>query len=176
MSLTVGYPRGIGLFLLLFMGCGFGGLPVAGQNGANYDYTCVQRGAHSRVWQASVLWTNGDGSLGTNFSSYTELTTGVCYLDPASGNYLDSVEAIEPTANGGQAVRGQYQVQWAGNANTSGGAVQLTTPNGRVMSSSVYGLSYWDVAAGTNVLIASLQDSIGAIVGLNQVIYTNAFS
>jgi hypothetical protein len=109
----------------------------------------------------------------TNTQGYTELRSGVCYQK--NGQWVDSVEQIELTATGAQAVQGSHQVQWAGNINTPG-AVQLTSPTGQVFSSTVYGLSYRDASTGSNVLIAPLQDSIGEVVGENQVLYTNAFS
>ena len=58
-------------------------------------------------------------------------------------------------------------------ANIYGGEIDLVQPNGERLHSCPVGLSYDD---GTNtVLIAVLTNSIGQLVGSNQVIYTNAF-
>ncbi|MGA2750690.1 MAG: hypothetical protein ABSG59_18110 [Verrucomicrobiota bacterium] len=138
------------------------------------EYVCVQRGPHSRVWQSTVLQTNAAGIVFTDVHSYTELRSGLCYL--TNGEYADSVEMIDLTATGAQAAQGAHKVSWAASANAPGGAVRLTTPAGQQFSSGVFGLCYWDAAAGTNVLIAPVQNSLGLVVGANQVIYTNAFA
>jgi hypothetical protein len=139
------------------------------------DYVCVQRGPHSKVWQWAVLQTNLSGAVRTNLHSYTEIATGLCYLQ--NGEYVDSVEQIDAVANGAQAIQGQHQVQWAANANTPGGAVQLTTPDNKQLLSTVFGLVYYDTSTGSNVMLTRLQDSTATIVaGSNTLIYTNAFS
>ena len=54
------------------------------------------------------------------------------------------------------------------------GQIQLTTPDSVQLNSQPVGLSYFD---GTHsVVIAELTNSIGALVGDNQIIYTNAFA
>jgi hypothetical protein len=148
---------------------------VLGQNNSPpvaTDYVCIQRAPHSRVWQRSILQTNRLGIIRTNQQSFTELCTGVCYQK--NGQWVDSAEQIDLVADGAQAVQGRHQVHWASNPNTAG-AVRLTAPGGQHFSSSVYGLAYWDASAGTNVLIAPLQDSTG-VVEKNRVLYTNAFA
>jgi hypothetical protein len=79
------------------------------------DYACVQRGPHSKVWQRAVLQTNQSGTIKTNLHSYTELATGLCYLQ--NGQYIDSVEQIDAVADGAEATQGRHRVHWAANAN-----------------------------------------------------------
>jgi outer membrane protein assembly factor BamB len=138
------------------------------------DYFCVQRGPDSKVWQRETLQTNQSGVVQTNTQSYTEIATGLCYLK--NGEYVDSVEEVDAVAGGAQAAQGRHQVQWALNANTPGGAVTVVTPEGKQLKSTVFGLAYFDTASGSNASVAGLQDCNGSIVGLNQVVYTNAFS
>lgn len=137
------------------------------------EYQCVQRGPHSRVWQCAVLQTNQAGEITTNSSFYTEIATGLCYL--FNGQYLDSVEQIDPVADGAQATQGRHQVHWAANGNTPGGAVNLTTPDGKTLLSTVFGLSYMDAATGSNVVLTQAQGSI-AVINSNTVTYASAFS
>jgi hypothetical protein len=66
------------------------------------------------------------------------LASGLCYIDPTSGHYIDAVEQIDLTATGAEAVQGAHQVVWEANANTAGGAVQLTTPDGQTFKSRVH--------------------------------------
>jgi hypothetical protein len=138
------------------------------------NYAVVQRGPYSRVWQSTLLYTNANGDVTTNQQSYTELATGICYL--TNSEYVDSVEQVELAPGGAQAVQGRHQVQWTANANTPGGAVTVTTPDGKQLSSSVFGLAYYDVATGSNAAIGHLKDCNGSIVEPNQVLYEDAFS
>ena len=138
------------------------------------DYVCVKRGPHYKNWQRSTLETNQFGIIRTNQEAYTELATGLCHLE--NQQYVDSVEEIDAVANGAQATQGRYQVQWAANANTSGGAVNLTTADNKRLLSTVYGLAYSDPSTGSNVMLAQLQDCTATIVAPNVLIYPNAFS
>jgi hypothetical protein len=75
--------------------------------------------------------TNQSGVVRTNQESYTEVATGLCYWNAQSGQYVDSVEQIEVAVDGAQATQGRHTVHWAANANTTGGAVTLTTPDNK---------------------------------------------
>jgi hypothetical protein len=138
------------------------------------DYVCVNQGPNSKVWQRTFVQTNELGDVMTNVQSYTELATGLSYL--SNGVFVDSVEQVAAVAGGAQAIQGQHQVQWSFNGNNPGGAVTLTTPDGKTLSSTVYGLAWYDTGSGSNTVISRLQDCTGSIVAPNQVIYTNAFS
>jgi hypothetical protein len=138
------------------------------------DYVCVERGPDSKVWQRILLQTNQSGVVRTNLQSYTELATGLCYLQ--DGQYVDSVEEVEPVAGGAQAIQGRHQVRWSLNANNPNGAVTLTTPDGKKLTSTVFGMAYYDVASGSNAALARLQDCNGSIVAPNHVLYADAFS
>jgi hypothetical protein len=135
-------------------------------------YVCVQRGPNSRVWQSATFATNSEGDVTTNFQSYTELGTGICFSnDSTGGQWVDSVEQVEAVAGGAQAVQGRHQVFWANNANTPGGAAMtITTPEGKQLSSGVFGLAYFDLSSGSNAPVAYIQSSEGAIVAPNQVL------
>ena len=148
----------------------------SGTNGSTPgDYVCVERGPDSKVWQRTVLQTNQSGEVTTNEqSAYTELATGLCYLQ--DGQYVDSVEEVDPVAGGAQAIQGRHQVLWSLNANNPNGAVTLTTPDGKTLTSTVFGMAYYDVASGSNAAIARLQDCNGSIVAPNQVVYAGAFN
>jgi len=125
------------------------------------DYSIVQRGPNSRLWRRTLVQTNAIGTVTTNLQSYTELATGVCYLN--NGQYVDSVEEVDPAAGGAQAIQGRHQVQWSLNANTPGGAVTVTTPDAKQISSTVFGLAYYDAATGSNAAVAFLKDCSGSI-------------
>ena len=49
------------------------------------DYSVVERGPHHLVW-AKVTWqTDASGRITARTNSYTELTSGMHYQDPKSG-------------------------------------------------------------------------------------------
>ena len=137
-------------------------------------FTCVERSPNSRVWQSQTFITNDSGEVITNTASYTELCTGICYLQ--NGQYVDSVQQINIVGTGAQATQGPCQVTWAADASTAGGAVRLTSPGGSNFTSGVYGLSLRDISTGSNVLIATITNSIGVLNGNNEIDYPSAFS
>src|SRR5258706_4933772 len=138
-------------------------------------YVVAERGPHDRVWQRVVSQTNDLGEVTYQTNSYNQLATGLHHL--VGGQWVDSSDSIQITADGGVATNCQHQVAFAANINTSG-AIDLTMPDGNHLRSQILGLSYLDPTTGQYVLIPSLQDSIGQVVGThsNQVIYANAFN
>ncbi len=145
--------------------------------GFQWLFHCPAWARFARVWQRSLLYTNDAGIVTTNCQSDTEIGTGICYL--SNGEYVDSVEQVEPVAGGAQAIQGRHQVQWALNANTpggAGGAVSVTTADTKQLSSTSFCLVYFDTASGSNAAIGQLKDCIGSVVPPNQVVYADAFS
>ena len=140
--------------------------------------TVVTRSASSRVWAriASVTNEAGEATLVTN-RAYTEVGSGLCYQNRSNGEWVDSVEEIDVdnVAGGASAKQAPHNVHFANNANTAGGAIHLVASDGKVFDSRVYGLAYWDIGSGSNLLLAPLQDCQGVIVAKNRVLYTNAF-
>ncbi len=163
------------IFLFLASVCPGQPQPINVTNPGNASgYVCAQRGPDYKVWQMATFTTNVAGDIATNYSSYTEIATGISYLQ--NGQYVDSVEQVAPVPGGAEATQGRHQVQWANNANTPGGAVTVVTPDGLQLNSTVFGLAYFDLATGSNAALGQLQNSTGAIVEPNQVLYANAFS
>jgi len=86
-------------------------------------YTVVGRGADWRVLQKVTV------EHGTNrVHQYTELAAGMNYTN-ASGQWVESQEAIEPFPGGAVARHGAYQVIFARNLNTAGAVDQQTPDN-----------------------------------------------
>ena len=143
---------------------------------ASLPVTVLARSASSRIWARIASVTNDAGQVShvTN-NAYTELASGLCY--EKNGQWVDSVAQIDVdnVAGGASATQAPHNVHFANNANTAGGAIHLVTSDGKVFDSRVYGIAYWDIVSGSNVLLAPLQDCQGVIVGKNRVVYTNAF-
>jgi hypothetical protein len=87
-----------------------------------------------------------------------------------AGQLVDSVESLDVVADGASGTQTRYAVHFMGNANTAGGAVRVNTAENKTFTSRVYGLAYWDSSTGSNVLIGSLRDSQGQLVGNNRIV------
>jgi hypothetical protein len=135
-------------------------------------YQEISRGPHSRVLQRVITMTNAAGNTITRSNSYVEIATGMSHL--VDDQWVASSDQIHITANGAAGTNCQHSVSFAPQFNTSG-AIDLLTPEGYHMTSSIAGLVYFD--GNTNVVIGIPQDSIGQVLpSLNQVLYTNAFA
>jgi hypothetical protein len=131
-------------------------------------YAVTERGANYRILQKSTI------ENGTNrVHRYTELAAGLHYKN-AQGQWVESKEEIEVYAKGAIARQGPYQVIFASNLNTAG-SIDMQTPDGKRLRSSILGLAYHDSATGNSVLIAQIQDSAGELIASNQVLYPDAF-
>ena len=137
-------------------------------------FAIIEIGENHRVWQRVVTETNEFGKVVSTTNSFTELQTGLYYQSGPGDKWLETKAEIELLADGAAATNGPHKVFFAANLNAVG-AISLTTPEGQLLRSRVFGLSYFDAATGKAVLIAETKDSIGQLIYPNQVIYTNAF-
>lgn len=135
-------------------------------------YQIVQRGANSQVWQRTNYEYGPSGEVLSHTHRITELATGLNFTNSQSGKWQPSKEEIDILpAGGAEAINGQHQAYFP--ADIYQGVIELVTPDGVHLKSRPLGLSYFD---GTNsVLIAELTNSVGELVGSNQIIYPNAF-
>jgi Fibronectin type III domain len=134
-------------------------------------YAITTQNANSRVWQRMDFQESPSGGVVTNTHSYTELNSGLNHL--VNGQWVESKEWIDILPNGtAVATNGQHQAYFPGDIYQ--GQIELVTSEGLQLYSRPLALSYFD---GTNtVVIAELTNSIGVVVGNNQVVYPNAFN
>ncbi len=133
----------------------------------------VERGPHHRVWERTITEKLRNGKTVERKSSFTELANGLHHLK--DGQWVESREEIEVFPGGAIARSTAHQVIWSQNINTAG-AIDLLTPDGKRFRSHIIGLAYIDAATGKSEMIAEIKDSIGELVGSNQVIYRDAFT
>src|SRR6266542_4503614 len=150
------------LILLAAAGCLLSVQDCFSQSGANGDAKVSERGPHSRVWERITAVTNGLGQVSAQTNSYTELETSMHRW--ANGQWVEASADVELTEDGAAATNAAHQVFFAANVNTTP-AVVLITPDGKRLSSRIFGLSYFDAATGKAALLAETKDSIGAVVG-----------
>jgi hypothetical protein len=90
-----------------------------------------------------------------------------------NGQWVESKEWIDILPNGtAVATNGQHQAVFPGDIYQ--GQIELVTPDGKHLKCRPLGLSYFD--GNKTVLIAELTNSVGVVVGSNQVVYPNAFT
>jgi hypothetical protein len=130
----------------------------------------TERGADHRIWMRVTESMNAQGKVMYRTNSYTELGTGMHYFK--DGQWVETKEEIELAGNGAVAMSGPHKVLFAANINTVG-SIDVVTPDNKRLRSQVWGLAYFD--GKTAMLIAELKDSIGILVGNNEILYANAF-
>src|SRR5206468_9899290 len=136
----------------------------------------VETGPHHRVWQTVDVGLDESGRQVATTNSYTELTTGLNFWNPVASRWEESKAQFQITKDGNAiATNGQHKVILAPNIN-SGGSVDLLTPDGARFLSNPMGLSFYDAATGTNVLIAEVKDCIGQFIPPNVILYDDAFT
>jgi len=134
----------------------------------------ISRSAHERVLEVLSSETAADGSISTTTNSIIELATGLHYRDER-GEWQESEEAFELVPGAARAWKGSHRVTLASNPNTPA-AVQHRLPDGRLLSSHVYGIGWHDTASGESVLLAELSDTTGLLTEKNVVIYPAALT
>ena len=140
---------------------------------ASTPYEVVSRGPDQNTWQRTVYEMGPDGQAIPHLHSYQEIGTGLNYS--SNGVWTPSSDQITVTATAAAATNGQHQVVFLGNLNSEG-AVRLTTPDGKQLSSTILGLGYYDTASGDSVVFAETTNAAGAVLPSgNEAIYTNGF-
>jgi len=107
--------------------------------GVASSYEVVERDAHSRVWARVSYATNKLGEVTASTNSYTELATGIHYLE--AGKWLESEAKIEilPNNAGAAASRGQHKAIFP--LEIQSGVIELALPE-------------TDLARGGNSMVA----------------------
>src|SRR5207249_4543565 len=97
------------------------------------------------------------------------------HYQSTNGQWLDASEAIQIQLDGSAAsVNAAHQVYFSANINAAE-PVKLITPDNKTLKSHILGIAYYDFHKEQSVLIAELKDSVGQLLGNNQVLYADAF-
>ena len=133
----------------------------------------VSRDAISTVWERTVYERGPNGAVIPRKHRYTELSSGLNYRQ--NGQWRPSREKIDLLPPGGAfaaaATNGQSQAWFP--LDIARGVIQFSGPDGKQLTSRPVGLFFEDDS--NSVLVAILTNSVGELVGSNQVVYPNAF-
>ena len=138
-------------------------------------FSPVSRDGSSTVWERTVYEQGPNGTVVPKKHRYTELASGLNYLDPGSGQWQPSRAEISLLPPGGAfaaaATQGSHKASFP--LDLAQGVILLSGPDGKQLTSRPVGLFFEDDS--NSVLIAILTNSVGELVGSNQVLYPNAF-
>src|SRR6266516_2651615 len=135
----------------------------------------VDAGPHHRTWQNVKVEHDELGQQVTTTNSYVELATGMNVWSATEGKWVAASDEIELVDGGAIAARTQHKVIFQPNLNDSQPPIDLYLPDGRPLRSKIVGLAYTEHDTGRSAFISELKDSVGQVVGRNQVVYPDAF-
>jgi hypothetical protein len=135
------------------------------------SYSVVSRGPSTRIWQRTTYQALPSGAVVPKLEQYTELGNGICYFK--DGQWLDSDPTIVILADGsGCGTNAPCQALFP--IDIGDGVVKLISPEGLQIELAPTALCYDD---GSNtVILAVITNSVGALLGSQQAIYSDAFS
>ena len=141
-------------------------------------YERGELGLHHRVWNKVARKSDpatGKTIQATNVA-YVELAAGLNYLE--NGGLKESKAEFEISAEGyAVARRGQHQVTVSGLLTDARGAVDMKTPDGKRLRSTLRGLYLYNRRTGQSLLVAEANPgAVGNLVAPNEVLFTNAFA
>lgn len=105
--------------------------------------------------------------------SFVQVQTGLNYRDEA-GRWQSSRPEFHLTALGAVAPYAPQTVVLATNINSST-AVTVVTPEGFLIQSGPLAISYFDPISGTNIVLATIQDSAPEKLADDQIVYRKCF-
>src|SRR6266516_4270240 len=137
--------------------------------------TVLETGPHHTVVQTMKVELDELGQQVTTTNSYVELATGMNVFSEAEGKWVPASDEIELVNGGAVAARTQTKITFLPNLNDPDPPINLYLPDGRPLRSQIVGLAYTERDTGKSVFISELKDSVGQVVGRNQVVYPDAF-
>jgi hypothetical protein len=126
------------------------------------DYTVVQIGPNSRVWQ------NPAGQ------SVTEIGTGMNFWDGQKWAPSDPSFVASPDGKSFVAAQIQHPTRLAVDLRCEG-AVTVTTPENLTLRSTPLAIGLYDPESGRSVIVATLTNTTGVLADAQDVVYDRAF-
>jgi hypothetical protein len=142
--------------------------------------TLIETGPNERVWKVISAdperASRGDGSRQERAGRrIVEIGSGMNYWDGNAWAPSDPSFEIAPEGDAFVAERVQHRTRLAANINVPE-AVTVTMPDGTVLRSTPVAIGLFDAASGESAILAGIRDSVGMLVGDNQVVYPGAFN
>ena len=123
------------------------------------------------VWERTVYVPGTNGTVVAKKSRYIEFATGLNFVN-SYGQCAPSKEQIDVLPQGGaEAVQGQHRADFPGDIYN--GAITVVTPDGKQLKGRPFCLIFR--RRDQHRVLAVLTNSVGILVGSNQVVYPDAF-
>ena len=97
------------------------------------------------------------------------------WLRSTQDKWVEGSEEIALVNGHAVAARTQHRAIFLPNLNAPAPPIDVSLPDGKRLRSQVVGLAYTEADTGKSVFISELKDSVGQLVGPNQLIYRDAF-
>lgn len=142
---------------------------------ARWTAQVIESGPDHRVWERRAAQDPGYDGGAASSSRFVELATGLNRFDGQSRKWVAARPEFEVTRGGEFVARQtQHQVILAPTVNVTG-AVDLLTPDGVRLRSTIVGLAAVDAVSGRSVMLAEVRPSRGQRVSPSEVAYPDAF-
>jgi RHS repeat-associated protein len=141
------------------------------------EYRIKSRDAHSRVWERIEYEDTPVGRV-PKTHHYVELASGLHVLNLRTGEYEDADESFEITPEGhAVALRAQHQLIVSPSLGDPDGNLDVRTPDGRRLRSSIVALNLFNRATGADLLVSEVSpDAAGELIAPNEIVFRNAFN
>ena len=145
-------------------------------SGVVLDYSVAERAHNSRIWQRVIGVTNSLGRVRFETNSFTELESGMAYVDPDSGALVDSVPDFQVSPDGhAVALTCQHQLIVSPSLTDPNGVLDAQMPDGQRLRCAVRGLVVSSPATGKSLQICAVKDCDGGQTAPNEVVFPDAF-
>ena len=135
----------------------------------------TSRSAHENVWESvSPVANEITGEISAERHSFTELATGLNFLDEKNGQWTASVEAWQAFPDGIVFQTGRHKVIVANDLSLAG-SVDLLTPEGVRIISNPVAVGVFDPVDGRQVILAQVQSVKAELGAANEIIFRHCF-
>lgn len=149
--------------------------PQARPNRERPPAECVDSGPHHRTWRTMGSGKEAQFERAAVQGGYVELATGLNRWDEKTASWQPASAVFERGPQGHFLARQtQHQVILAPDLNVEE-AVDLLTPDGFRLRSSILGLALIDGSTGKSVLLADTKSSEPGQAAVNEIVYPDAF-
>jgi len=145
------------------------------QRPTSTDWTVTERGPHYAVHEREEVVDLGGGQVERVEQRYIEMATGMHYME--DGQWKESREEFIVLSDGyAVAAQGQHKVIVSPILNDANGAVDMETPDGKRMRSTILGLALRDRVTDQQLLVAEIRDGVvGRKVSSNEILFEDCF-
>jgi len=137
-------------------------------------WRAVKRAAGRTDWQTVTVHSNKvTGRLLIHTNYYVELGSGINVRDDA-GQFVPADTSFQIAPTGAETIRTAHRVSVPGDI-WSGQGVKVTRRNGQDLLFQPLGVGYRSPVDGTRLVLYPLTNTVGWLVGSNEVVWSNCF-